>query len=81
MPYPNAIRQIVEPNEVMAFARIERDANYDSATLGVSERVDDDGIGEGVGGEVNRLFCGGDQLDVNGVKPRFRREVDFLRSG
>ena len=70
-----------ELNEVMAFARIEHDANCNSATLGVSQRVNDDGIGEGVGGEVDRLFRGADQLDVYRVKPLFRREVDFLRSG
>jgi hypothetical protein len=51
----------------MTFARIEDNPDSNAAALGLVERVENDGIREGVGREVNRAFGGGDKGRVASV--------------
>ena len=41
----------------MTFARIEDNPDSNAAALGLVERIENDGIREGVGREVNRAFA------------------------
>jgi hypothetical protein len=55
----------------MTFPRIEDNPDSNAAALGLVERVENDGIREGVGREVNRAFGGGDKGRVDRVKSLF----------
>jgi hypothetical protein len=49
----------------MPLARIENDPDHYAAAPGLIERVENDGVREGVGREVNRAFGGGDKGRVD----------------
>src|SRR5208337_1678561 len=63
------------------FARIEDNPDNDAAVVSVVQRVDDDWVGKGIGGEVDRALGGCDQPRVDRVEALLGRVVDLLREG
>src|SRR5208283_4353628 len=75
---PHIVREIAELRKVVTLARVENDPNRDTPTFGGVQRVDDDRIRQGVGGEVDRLLCFAHDLHVDRVETFLGAEMNLL---
>ncbi len=66
-----------QPPEIRPLRRIEQNAQRHTALLRIDQRLDDRAIGQNEGGEIHRVACFGDQIDIDMLKALDRRVVDL----
>ena len=71
---PDVVGKVAELDEVVALARVQDDPDYDATVISVVQRIDDDGVGKGVGGEVDRALGALDKRRVDCVESLLWRE-------